>query len=96
MVMQAINLRHALVNVSPPLLRGLTVLLESIFPTLPVSVYWLDYLAVNRTTALDTLPRVFKLMPSRFSLRLGHLRGQNWRGSMLRLLFNRKTTPIME
>jgi len=33
----------------------------------------LDYLAVNRTTALDTMPRVFNLMPSRMSQRLAYL-----------------------
>ena len=73
-VMQASGLSRQIVPVGAPYMRGLTVLLESIFPSLPVSVYWLDYLAVNRTCALDTLPRVFKLMPARFSQNLAYLR----------------------
>ena len=71
-------------------LRWLTVWLESLFPGLPVSVYWLDYMAVNRTTALDTMPRSFNLMPSRMSQRLAYLRDQNWRRSMFRALRERR------
>lgn len=86
LVMDAAGVHRTLVSISPPYIRGFTVLLESIFPTLPVSVYWLDYMAVNRTTALDTMPRTFNLMPSRMSLRLGYLRGRNWRASLMRSL----------
>jgi uncharacterized protein YbjT (DUF2867 family) len=89
LVMQEISLRRRLVSISPPLLRGTTVFWESIFPNLPLSVYWLDYLAVNRTTALDTLPRVFNLMPARLSQHLSYLRQQDWRRSLIRILLNR-------
>ena len=89
LVMQESGIRRNILNVGPPYLRGLTILLESIFPNLPVSIYWMDYLAVNRTTALDTMPRVFKLMPARLSSRLGYLSGQNWRRNLLRSLFGR-------
>lgn len=89
LIMQGIGIRRTLVNVRPPYLRAMTVLLESIFPALPISVYWLDYLAANRTTALDTVPRVFNLMPSRFSQRLAYLGGQNWRIALLQTLFQR-------
>lgn len=77
-VMEATGIRRTLVNVPPPYIRGMTVSLESYFAKrkLPVSVYWLDYLAVNRTCALDTVPRVFNLMPSRMSQRLAYLSGQ--------------------
>ena len=67
----------------------MTVLFESLFPGLPVSVYWLDYLAVNRTCSLDALPRVFNLLPSRFDHRLDHLQESNWRTSLWRNLFRR-------
>ncbi len=89
-VMQETGLRRMLVHISPAYLRLITILLESIFPNLPVSIYWLDYLAVNRTTALDTMPRTFDLMPSRYSQRLGYLRSENWRRSLLRNLFGRR------
>ena len=66
LVMEATGLRRKLVHIAPPYLRAMTVLFESFLPGLPVSVFWLDYLAVNRTCALDTLPRSFNLMPARF------------------------------
>jgi len=89
LVMEAMGVRRRLVHVSPPFLRGLTVIWESFLPGLPVSVFWLDYLAVNRTTALNTIPRFFNLMPARFHMRLDHLRGQNWR-LPIRQLFRRR------
>jgi uncharacterized protein YbjT (DUF2867 family) len=88
-VLENINLRRKLVHVFPPYLRAMTVLFESTFPGLPVSVYWLDYLAVNRTCSLDTLPRVFNILPSRFDHRLDHLSQTNWRTSLWRTLFRR-------
>jgi NADH dehydrogenase len=90
LVMEAINVNRTPVHVYPPYLRALTVILESLLPGLPTSVYWLDYFAVNRTCALDTVPRVFNLMPGRFSHNLDHLRDQEWRTSLFRSLFRRK------
>lgn len=90
LVMGATGMRRIIVPAGAPYVRGLTILLESLFANLPVSIYWLDYLAVNRTTALDTMPRVFDLMPSRFSQRLGYLKGQNWGRSLFKTLFRRK------
>jgi NADH dehydrogenase len=90
LVMNEIGIRRRLTPLRPTTLRGLTVLLESIFPGLPISVFWLDYLAVNRTCALDTAPRVFNLMPARMSQRLAYLRGQNWGASLLRSLMQRQ------
>lgn len=72
-IMQKTGVRRWITPIPAVYLRGLTILLESIIPNLPVSIYWLDYLAVNRTTALDTMPRVFNLMPGRFSHHLDHL-----------------------
>lgn len=89
-VMQEIGLKRRLVSVGPPLLRGLTIVLESLFPSFPTSTYWLDYLAVNRTTALDTMPRVFNLMPSRLTQNLDYLRDVNWRRVMFRSLLRRR------
>jgi NADH dehydrogenase len=90
LIMQEIGIRRRLVHVGAPYLRAITVILESVFPDLPVSVYWLDYLAANRTTSLDTLPRAFNLMPARLSQRLAYLRGENWRTSMMRSLLSRR------
>ncbi len=88
-VMAAAGVRRALRPVRPPYLRALTVLLEHMLPGMPISAYWLDYLAANRTCALDTLPRLFNLMPARLSQRLGYLQGRNWRISLTRALRHR-------
>jgi uncharacterized protein YbjT (DUF2867 family) len=88
-VLETIGIKRKLVHVFPPYLRASTVLFESMFPGLPVSVYWLDYLAVNRTCSLDALPRVFNILPSRFDHRLDHLKETNWRTSLWRNIFRR-------
>ncbi|HEX9090046.1 MAG TPA: NAD(P)H-binding protein [Anaerolineales bacterium] len=89
-VLEKINLQRRIVHVFPPYLRAMTVFFESMFPGMPVSVYWLDYLAVNRTTNLDTLPRIFNILPSQFDQRLDHLKDINWRTSLWRSLFRRR------
>ncbi len=89
MIMQSIDVHRRVINVRPPYLRGITVLLETLLPSLPVSVFWLDYLAANRTTALDTIPRTFNLLPSRFSQRLAYLNDPSWRQSRWRSIFRR-------
>jgi len=88
-VMDTIGVQRRLLHVRPPYLRGITVLLENLLPSFPVSVFWLDYLAANRTTALDTMPRIFNLMPSRLSQRLAHLRGRDWRQEAWRSILRR-------
>jgi NADH dehydrogenase len=69
--------------------RLVTLLMDSLFPRFPASIFWLDYLAVNRTCALDSVPRLFGLMPSRFASRLDYLRNVHWTRSMLGTLFTR-------
>lgn len=88
-VMGAMGIHRQLFHVSPLFLRWFTIFLEWAFPRLPVDVFWLDYLAVSRTCALDTAPRVFNLMPSRLSQRLAYLTTQNWRVSLMRTLLQR-------
>jgi uncharacterized protein YbjT (DUF2867 family) len=90
LVMDAAGIKRRLVHLSTPYMRGLAITLETFLPGLPVSQYWLDYLSANRTCALDSLPRVFHLMPSRFSYRLAYLTGVNWKGMFWRSLFRRR------
>lgn len=90
LVMSVTGAQRSLVNVRPPYLRGVTVTLESLFPGSPVSVYWLDYLATNRTCSIDTLPRAFKLLPARMNQQLDYLRRKDWRRELLSGLFNRQ------
>jgi uncharacterized protein YbjT (DUF2867 family) len=90
LVKEATGIRRKLVHIGPPYLRGFNVFLESFLPGLPFSVFWLDYLAANRTCALDTVPRIFNLMPARFHQQLDYLRGQNWRIPLRQLIRVRK------
>jgi len=88
-IMGAININRRPVNVKPVFLRTLTELIEIIIPAFPTSVFWLDYLASNRTTSLDVLPRLFDLLPARLNQRLGHLKGKKFHKNWWRML--RKT-----
>lgn len=89
-MMDVLAIRRTLVSMGPAYLRSLTVLFEDNFPAFPVSGFWLDYLAADRTSSLDTLPRAFGLLPSKFSQRLDHLRGQSWQRNFIKLLLQRK------
>lgn len=90
-VVETLGMRRRLVHLRQPYLRALTVFLENLIPTTPVSVYWLDYLATNRASNLDSIPRFFNLMPSRFSQRLAYLEGHDWRRRMWRSIFRRRS-----
>jgi NADH dehydrogenase len=90
-MIETMGLRRLILHLGIPYLRGLTVMLESIFPQIPISVYWLDYLASNRTCAIDTLPRIFHLIPARFSVNtLDYLNDVNWRQILWRSLSSRQ------
>jgi NADH dehydrogenase len=91
-MMDALRNHNKLVHVKPPYLRAVTVLFEHIFPGVPVSAYWLDYLASNHTCSLSAMPQVFNLMPSRFSSRLQYLKNRKWRISPLKYLSRRRET----
>ncbi len=86
-IMQTIQKPRLLFPMSIPLLRALTVVSETIFRRFPASIFWMDYLAANRTCPVDTIPRVFGLMPARFTARLGYLTGIHWRRELLKRLF---------
>jgi NADH dehydrogenase len=90
-IQEALGRRRPILPFSIPYLRALTVFLESAFPEVPLSVYWLDYLAAHRTCALDTLPRAFHLMPARFSAaQLAYLRQVDWRRQVWQVLRARR------
>jgi uncharacterized protein YbjT (DUF2867 family) len=91
LVMEKMGIQKRLVHIRPPYLRAITVLLENVLPSLPVSVYWLDYLATNRTCPLDTIPRFFQLMPARMPYRLDYLIGRDWRGALWQSILHRRS-----
>ncbi|HNH26033.1 MAG TPA: NAD-dependent epimerase/dehydratase family protein [Anaerolineales bacterium] len=77
-IMDVTRRRRFLVPLSPITLRAMTVFLESVVPGFPLSSLFLDYFAVNRTTAVDAMPRHFGLMPARFSYRIDYLIYKRW------------------
>ena len=70
--------RRLFVPLPIPWMRALLVMLDSFIPNFNVSTYWLDYVAVNRTCPVDNMPRIFGLMPARFSYRLDYLGRKPW------------------
>jgi uncharacterized protein YbjT (DUF2867 family) len=89
-IMSKIGSRRLLVGITPAYLRALTVIFEQSFKTFPVSVFWLDYLAADRTTGIDSVTRTFGLLPSLFETRLEYLSGENWRSRLNHRLFRGK------
>ena len=77
-IMQVTRSQRTLFEMHPVLLRALVVTLESFIPHYPVSSFWLDYIAVSRTCAVDNLTRSFGLMPARFTYRLDYLKRRSW------------------
>jgi uncharacterized protein YbjT (DUF2867 family) len=77
-IMSVTRRNRLFLPLSPITLRALTVFFENIVPNFPVSSFWLDYFAVNRTCAVDSMPRIFGLMPARFTYRLDYLNRKTW------------------
>ena len=73
LVMQKTGLKRYVVPTSPATLRTMTLWIEQIYPNFPISIYWLDHLAEDRTANLDSLPREFGIMPARFHQNLDFL-----------------------
>ena len=73
LILSIINLKRALIQLSPGYLRILAIYMDQFLKRFPVSLFWLDTLAEDRTTNLDTLPRRFGILPSRFLQQLAFL-----------------------
>lgn len=57
--------------------------MEKLMPRSPINPHWLDYLAVDRTTDLNTLPHMFGLQPSRLEDKIDYLGERNWGWDLL-------------
>jgi len=90
LVMQRTGTYRRSIHLAPAYLRPVTRFFKHTFPQMPISNFWLDYLAANRISSLDTVPRVFQLMPSRFAQRLDYLENVNWRSIWWRTLLRRR------
>ena len=72
-VMQLINKKKLLFQVSPAYLRIINLWFKSYKGNFPLSTRWLDLLAIDRTCPLDSLPRNFSILPGRFQSHLEYL-----------------------
>lgn len=72
-IAQVAGIKRMIVQVSPAYLRILAVWMEHSMRNFPMSIFWQDYLAADRTCELDTLPRLFGLLPERFGRHLDYL-----------------------
>jgi len=72
-IMNKLNIRRYVINVSPAYLRMFVIYVDQLIPKFPISLYWLDSLSEDRTTALDILPRQFGILPARFTQSLDFL-----------------------
>ncbi|MGA2490709.1 MAG: NAD(P)H-binding protein, partial [Anaerolineales bacterium] len=89
LIMEITRQRRLLVNWPTQSMRALTILMEFIYPRFPSSIFWMDYLAVNRTCPVDNVPHLFGLMPARFTARLDYLRGVHWTRQLFQSLLTR-------
>jgi nucleoside-diphosphate-sugar epimerase len=78
LVLEKAKSRRLFLQVRPPFLRLGAWFMERFLRIPPISSFWLDYLAVNRTAELETLPRVFGLHPRRMRDNLGYLAREHW------------------
>jgi uncharacterized protein YbjT (DUF2867 family) len=88
-LMGVTHTRRLLVPLSPPYMRAMLIMLDSLIPDFNISTYWLDYVAVNRTCPVDNMPRIFGLMPARFAYRLDYLARKPWYSNLMEKLQNR-------
>ncbi len=71
--LQTMRLRRTIISVSPPVFRFLSLYFEQLHPGFALPYYWLDYLSVDRTCPLDSLPKTFGIMPARLLQHLDYL-----------------------
>jgi len=73
-IKEVLGLRRTFVPMSPGILRLLSQRYSRHKPSMFLPTYLLDYLATDRITTLDTLPRFLGIMPERFTHRLHYLK----------------------
>jgi NADH dehydrogenase len=88
-IQEAIGVRRWFLPLGLPYLRALTVMIQSIMPGFPFSTFWIDYFSFNRTCAVDSISSLFGFLPARFTYRLDHLKGIDWRKQARQTLFTR-------
>ena len=77
LVGQAMGKQPKFLNISPVQYSFFTQIIENNMKNPPINVYWMDYLAENRTTSLDSMSRIFEINPARMKQKLTHLKGKH-------------------
>ena len=72
-IMEELKIQKRLLRISPVWHRQLVIAMEQWFPKFPRIYFWTDYLAEDRITGIDVLPREFSLVPTRLSRNLSYL-----------------------
>jgi NADH dehydrogenase len=73
-MLDVMGLKRTLIPVSTPWIRFVTMLADYLSLKIPTNIFWLDYLATNRTCSLNTIPHIYSLLPSHFAKRIEYLR----------------------
>jgi NADH dehydrogenase len=73
LILITVKLKRILIDIPPAYLRMIAVYADQYYKKFPVSLFWLDTLAEDRTTDLDVLPRRFGILPARLSQQIDFL-----------------------
>lgn len=73
-IMKQTGIKRSLISLNPDALRRLTLYIDQVYRRLPISIYWLDDLAMDRITSLDVIPREFGIIPARFKHQIDYLK----------------------
>lgn len=73
MIGEQLQKKRRYVAFSPVQLSFLTQFLENWIKGFPTTVFWMDYLAENRTCDLDSMPRNFGINPARMKHKINYL-----------------------
>ena len=76
LVMRTIHKKKRIIPIQASFLRRIYIANEQWFPSRIPMYFWLDYMAEDRITALDILPREFGLMPTRMTQNISYLRDE--------------------
>ncbi|NLB71790.1 MAG: NAD-dependent epimerase/dehydratase family protein [Chloroflexi bacterium] len=74
-IAEAMDKKVKFLNITPVQYSYFTQLVEYSMSLPPINVFWMDYLAENRTCALDSMSRIFEINPARMKNKLSYLRG---------------------
>jgi len=77
LVGQAMGKLPRFLTISPVQYSFFTQMIENNMKNPPINVYWMDYLAENRTTSLDSMSRIIEINPARMKQKLTHLKGKH-------------------